>query len=1197
MELSRGHKLNRVMEKIRHLLSTTQTSNPISINTHSKLHTPNHPPYALMIRRAIAELNEEGGSSEKAISKFIGSEYGVFPFVHDYFLRHHLRKLCERRELLCVNDGQYILPVGKEGKKKKRRRAMGKRMSKPSRVEGKDGEGTEGRETGEGSLTLQQDIERQTEAEEIRIEGNDEHKKGEEEPKEVAERVDVGKEENTEVLRELSNSERPQIELTEVQSERIIVELSDEGDSDHEKKFIKEKRESQKMNTGHTEAVGKLKLQNKVTEQQDGISLEQNEPQPQQTEVIEKQFQLAEVLNQQQQQDKETELIHKAISTSTLNNEDIEAEERQNKVLEEQQLEISSEKSDSQPQQTEVIGKQFQLGEVKRKQQQDNTKLNRKTRSTSAPTVTIPPVAPSGKGQQVDLEELSELPIMQVLPRLKSAKKKKLSLPQQQVHDQCQLQKRKLRSYNRSDIPELATDTSVMELPMLAQHQDEPQLQEQIQGEEKQCQQRCPKRKRDMDMDLEAELPLDSHHHKDQPLKCRAQEMPSKLRSDTDAIMEVVPPSVVQDQNERKMQCQGQLPQRILQSHNQEPSVSESAAPTMTLSSKPSEHQDEKQQQAMYQVLGKQERPRELKIDVEEQPPKRPGRGRPRKLKTELKEQQPKRPGRGRPRKLKTELKEQQPKRPVRGRPPKLKPSGGTSVEVCSSADVRDQKKQHQVAAKDGEETEGMEIEEVNLTLEQEIERQTEARGIRIEGNDEQKKGEEERQEVAAKVDEGEDENTEVIEEQSKSEGQQMEVIEVRSEMIIIGLSDEEVSCDEKQFVKENQEEREKLNKETTEVGEGQNEMTEPQLGISSEENEPQPQQTEIIENQVQLVEIQNQQQQDREMELNRIMISTSRLNKEDVEAGEGQDEVIKEQKLEMKSEQYDSQPQQTGVVETQLQPSEVKRKSGQDKTMSYRKTRSASAPTATIPPVDPSGKVQVELEELSELPIKQVFPGLKSPKKEELSVPQQQENDHCPLQKRKLRSHNRPNMHELATDTTILEPLKHRAQGTPPILGTVKDAIMQVVQRSDVQGQNEQQQQSQGRFSRRLLRSNDKKASVSEPAAPTMTLSSTPTEKQQQQAQHKVLEKRGRPCKLKTEVEEKPAKCRGQGRPHKPKTELEEKPPKGPGRGRPRKPKTELEEKPPKWPGRGRPPKPKPDTVSIRKGNTSHQLKAEAGL
>ncbi|PNX60150.1 HMG-Y-related protein A, partial [Trifolium pratense] len=63
--------------------------------------TPTHPPYALMIKRAMKELNEESGSTEEAISEFIRREYGEeLPFAHAPMLYAQLSKLCNNGDLV-----------------------------------------------------------------------------------------------------------------------------------------------------------------------------------------------------------------------------------------------------------------------------------------------------------------------------------------------------------------------------------------------------------------------------------------------------------------------------------------------------------------------------------------------------------------------------------------------------------------------------------------------------------------------------------------------------------------------------------------------------------------------------------------------------------------------------------------------------------------------------------------------------------------------------------------------------------------------------------------------------------------------------------------------------------------------------------------------------------------------------------------
>ncbi|XP_019164941.1 PREDICTED: interaptin-like isoform X1 [Ipomoea nil] len=73
------------------------------------LRAPDHPPYAWMITTAIKQLKEEGGSSEEAISECIMNDNNDLPWAHSTLLKHHLVKLCEKREIVQTRDGLYVL--------------------------------------------------------------------------------------------------------------------------------------------------------------------------------------------------------------------------------------------------------------------------------------------------------------------------------------------------------------------------------------------------------------------------------------------------------------------------------------------------------------------------------------------------------------------------------------------------------------------------------------------------------------------------------------------------------------------------------------------------------------------------------------------------------------------------------------------------------------------------------------------------------------------------------------------------------------------------------------------------------------------------------------------------------------------------------------------------------------------------------
>ncbi|CAA3020731.1 histone H1-I-like [Olea europaea subsp. europaea] len=76
----------------------------------SQSQTPDHPPYAAMIERALQELNEKWGSSEDSMSKFIKKEYKNLPWAHSTLLKHHLGKLRESGEV--VTRGQRYMLAG-----------------------------------------------------------------------------------------------------------------------------------------------------------------------------------------------------------------------------------------------------------------------------------------------------------------------------------------------------------------------------------------------------------------------------------------------------------------------------------------------------------------------------------------------------------------------------------------------------------------------------------------------------------------------------------------------------------------------------------------------------------------------------------------------------------------------------------------------------------------------------------------------------------------------------------------------------------------------------------------------------------------------------------------------------------------------------------------------------------------------------
>ncbi|RYR12715.1 hypothetical protein Ahy_B04g070116 isoform A [Arachis hypogaea] len=140
---------NRIIANLKDsLLSQLAESNPsLSLETRHvssliqqrlkkmfpSFHTPTHPPYALMIHRAISELNENKGSTEEEISNFIVKKYEDLPWAHKKILGIQLEKLCQDEEIECNEGGRYVLQVdgdGIHGDRKGRQECKSKRKKR-----------------------------------------------------------------------------------------------------------------------------------------------------------------------------------------------------------------------------------------------------------------------------------------------------------------------------------------------------------------------------------------------------------------------------------------------------------------------------------------------------------------------------------------------------------------------------------------------------------------------------------------------------------------------------------------------------------------------------------------------------------------------------------------------------------------------------------------------------------------------------------------------------------------------------------------------------------------------------------------------------------------------------------------------------------------------------------------------------------
>ncbi|KAK9996948.1 hypothetical protein SO802_021634 [Lithocarpus litseifolius] len=139
LELESRLKLNKLTDAVMTKFESSYPSNTLRPDLRNQieecickklpdLHTPDHPTYALMIRRAIEELNDGKGSTMEAISKCILEGVEDLPWAHASFLSHHLSKLSESGEIIKVSENCYRLPgeksnsLPKSGLKKKRKK-------------------------------------------------------------------------------------------------------------------------------------------------------------------------------------------------------------------------------------------------------------------------------------------------------------------------------------------------------------------------------------------------------------------------------------------------------------------------------------------------------------------------------------------------------------------------------------------------------------------------------------------------------------------------------------------------------------------------------------------------------------------------------------------------------------------------------------------------------------------------------------------------------------------------------------------------------------------------------------------------------------------------------------------------------------------------------------------------------------------
>ncbi|XP_022725746.1 uncharacterized protein LOC111282083 [Durio zibethinus] len=299
MRISRSNEVeirSRLKDAILSKLAASNPSMPINPDlVHLRLlqffptfHTPIHPPYSSMIQQAILKLNEECGSSEEAISRFLENEYEGLPWGHASFLSHHLKKLCRNGEIVCVDNERYMLHVddvdlGGEKEEMSHRLNISNRNEKEDQTlvqgKGREVEAIDGWSGVNGDQAEEYedrcDVERQSvevnnqkKACEQRIERFEEQKEGRQElikkvqeqsqnfsgQIELVEEVDVAKGKLAELAQEQRGEKRKQPQKTKQQ----IKVLKDDTRPmmEEEKKYVEERQQQPKNGSGVMKSVG-----------------------------------------------------------------------------------------------------------------------------------------------------------------------------------------------------------------------------------------------------------------------------------------------------------------------------------------------------------------------------------------------------------------------------------------------------------------------------------------------------------------------------------------------------------------------------------------------------------------------------------------------------------------------------------------------------------------------------------------------------------------------------------------------------------------------------------------------------------------------------------------------------------------------------------------------------------------------------
>lgn len=309
----------------KHLTSDQMTY--LEQRLHESFHLfrpPSHPTYAAMIEKAILDLNEEGGSREESISRFIRSEYEDLPWAHSRFLSHHLKKLTESEEIVVTSDRRYMIasrtfvpsPIpnasansrfvtkrGRGGLKGRGRvRGRGNKIylveeenldeKQENEVEGVNRAGELQKEEAidEGNL-----LRRNDEMEELNQSWQRENK--------VIEELSQPMEQATEMVEEESQPHKQQNEEQDVL--KLIFQLEENGVTEEFCKSIEQNEMVKEQNRNYGQTFGVIEGQSQSYEQENCVMGEQCQPEGAQCEFVAEKNQSEEWQNGLIEQQKE----------------------------------------------------------------------------------------------------------------------------------------------------------------------------------------------------------------------------------------------------------------------------------------------------------------------------------------------------------------------------------------------------------------------------------------------------------------------------------------------------------------------------------------------------------------------------------------------------------------------------------------------------------------------------------------------------------------------------------------------------------------------------------------------------------------------------------------------------------------------------------------------------------------------------